>query len=311
MKNFINITNSLSNTLKLNEISSSSRNSKDFKELYPKKFKNNSYLYPIFLNKFRNSSELTFRINHPEKPIDKKNLLNFHLNPKFKKSSSNKEFYKSTYLINDSPNETRVVLTNNYSNKFLLEEKNAYKNPYSESSIKFFKNNQIRGMVKRSYFFDKIIDSKIKRYALNNFSNLEIEKNENNDTKDTNLYTKIESLIDKQKIYTKIPKLKDYLKYIIKKSKNKERKRSFSNENEEDTEKKLPQIINIKRDKFKFQLSKDDNGEIKDLSKPSQNKIKMTTDRIRDMKLMEKLNKLKEKDLVEDLKSILHETKRK
>jgi hypothetical protein len=29
------------------------------------------------------------------------------------------------------------------------------------------------------------------------------------------------------------------------------------------------------------------------------------------MKLMEKLNKLKEKDLVEDLKSILHETKRK
>ena len=307
MKNFINITNSLSNTLKLNEISSSSRNSKDFKELYPKKFKNNSYLYPIFLNKFRNSSELTFRINHPEKPIDKKKLINFHLNPKFKKSSSNKEFYKSTYLINDSPNETRVVLTNNYSNKFLLEEKNAFKNPYSQSSIKFFKNNQIRGIVKRSYFFDKIIDSKIKRYALNNFSNLEIEKNENNDTKDTNLYTKIESLIDKQKIYTKIPKLKDYLKYIIKKSKNKERKRSFSNENEEDTEKKLPQIINIKKDKFKFQLSKDDNGEIKDLSKPTQNKIKMTTDRIRDMKLMEKINKIKEKDLVEDLKLILHE----
>ena len=147
---------------------------------------------------------------------------------------------------------------------------------------------------------------------MNNFSNLEIEKNnENNDTKDTNLYTKIENIIDKENMYNKIPKLKDYLKYIIKKSKNKERKRSFSNENEEDTEKKLPQIINIKKDKFKFQLSKDDNGEIKDLSKPSQNKIKMTTDRIRDMKLMEKLNKLKEKDLVEDLKSILHETKRK
>ena len=34
----------------------------------------------------------------------------------------------------------------------------------------------------------------------------------------------------------------------------------------------------------------------------------MTTDRIRDMKLMEKLNKLKEKDLVENLKSILHES---
>ena len=53
MKNFINITNSLSNTLKLNEISSSSRNSKNFKDFYPIKFKNNSYLYSIFLNKFR------------------------------------------------------------------------------------------------------------------------------------------------------------------------------------------------------------------------------------------------------------------
>ena len=308
MKHFINITNSLSNTLKLNEISSSSKNSEDVKELYPTKFKNNSYLYPIFLNKFRNSSELTFRINHPEKPIDKKNLLNFHLNPKFKKSSSNKEFYKSTYLINDSPNETRVVLTNNYSNKFLLEEKNAYKNPYSESSVKFFKNNQIRGIVKRSYFFDKIIDSKIKRYALNNFSNLEIEKNnENNDTKDSNLYTKIENIIDKENMYNKIPKLKDYLKYIIKKSKNRERERNFSKESEDETERKLPEIINIKTSRFKFQLSKDDKGEIKDLSKPTQNKIKMTTDRIRDMKLMEKINKIKEKDLIEDLKLILHE----
>ena len=35
MKNFIKITNSLSNTLKLNEISSSSKNSEDVKELYP------------------------------------------------------------------------------------------------------------------------------------------------------------------------------------------------------------------------------------------------------------------------------------
>ena len=308
MKNFIKITNSLSNTLKLNEISSSSKNSEDVKELYPTKFKNNSYLYPIFLNKFRNPSELIFRINHPEKPIDKKKLINFHLNPKFKKSSSNKNYYKSTYLLNDSTNATNTVISKNYSNSFLSEEKNAFKNPYSESSIKFFKNNQIRGMVKRSYFFDKIIDSKIKRYALNNFSNLEIEKNnENNDTKDTNLYTKIENIIDKENMYNKIPKLKDYLKYIIKKSKIRERERNFSKESEDETERKLPEIINIKTSRFKFQLSKDDNGEIKDLSKPTQNKIKMTTDRIRDMKLMEKINKIKEKDLVEDLKLILHE----
>ena len=108
-------------------------------------------------------------------------------------------------------------------------------------------------------------------------------------------------------MYNKIPKLKDYLKYIIKKSKNRERERNFSKESEDETERKLPEIINIKTSRFKFQLSKDDKGEIKDLSKPTQNKIKMTTDRIRDMKLMEKINKIKEKDLVEDLKLILHE----
>ena len=37
----------------------------------------------------------------------------------------------------------------------------------------------------------------------------------------------------------------------------------------------------------------------------------MTTDRIRDMKLMEKFNKIKEKDVAEVLKSILLESKRK
>ncbi len=308
MKNCIKKSNSLSNTLKLKEINSSNKNYDDLKEIYPKIFKKNSYLYPVFLNNFRNSNELTFRINHPEKPIDKKKIINFQSNPQFKKSSSNKDFYKSTFLINETSIETSSMSTNNYTNRFLLEEKNAFKNPYSQSSIKFFKNNQIRGMVKRSYFFDKIIDSKIKRYALNNFSNLEIEKNnENNDTKDTNLYTKIENIIDKENMYNKIPKLKDYLKYIIKKSKIRERERNFSKESEDETERKLPEIINIKTSRFKFQLSKDDNGEIKDLSKPTQNKIKMTTDRIRDMKLMEKINKIKEKDLVEDLKLILHE----
>ena len=142
---------------------------------------------------------------------------------------------------------------------------------------------------------------------MNNFSLLEIEKNDNNDTKETLLYSKMKHTIDKDKMYSKIPKLKDYLKFIIKKSKKKERERNFSKESEEETERKLPQIINIKRDKFKFQLSKDDNGEIKDLSKPSHNKIKMTTDRIRDMKLMEKLNKIKEKEFVERLKLILHD----
>ena len=307
MKNCIKKTNSLSNTLKLKEINSSNKNYDDLKEIYPKIFKKNSYLYPVFLNNFRNSNELTFRINHPEKPIDKKKIINFQSNPQFKKSSSNKDFYKSTFLINETSIETSSMSTNNYTNRFLLEEKNAFKNPYSQSSIKFFKNNQIRAIVKRSYFFDKLIDSKIKRYALNNFSLLEIEKNDNNDTKETLLYSKMKHTIDKDKMYSKIPKLKDYLKFIIKKSKKKERERNFSKESEEETERKLPQIINIKRDKFKFQLSKDDNGEIKDLSKPSHNKIKMTTDRIRDMKLMEKLNKIKEKEFLESLKLILHD----
>ena len=239
MKNCIKKSNSLSNTLKLKEINSSNKNYDDLKEIYPKIFKKNSYLYPVFLNIFRNSNELTFRINHPEKPIDKKKIINFQSNPQFKKSSSNKDFYKSTFLINETSIETSSMSTNNYTNRFLLEEKNAFKNPYSQSSIKFFKNNQIRAIVKRSYFFDKLIDSKIKRYALNNFSLLEIEKNDNNDTKETLLYSKMKHTIDKDKMYSKIPKLKDYLKFIIKKSKKKERERNFSKESEEETERKL------------------------------------------------------------------------
>ena len=140
---------------------------------------------------------------------------------------------------------------------------------------------------------------------MNNFSNFENEKND--DSKDIESYNKKENIFDRKRIMSKIPKLRDYLKYLIKK-RNKERERNiFKESEEEDSNVKLPKMINIKKDKFKFKLFKDDNGEIKDLSKPSNNKIKMTSDRIRDMKLMEKLNKIKEKEFLESLKLILHD----
>ena len=140
---------------------------------------------------------------------------------------------------------------------------------------------------------------------MNNFSNFENEKND--DSKDIESYNKKENIFDRKRLMSKIPKLRDYLKYLIKK-RNKERERNiFKESEEEDSNVKLPKMINIKKDKFKFKLFKDDNGEIKDLSKPSNNKIKMTSDRIRDMKLMEKLNKIKEKEFLESLKLILHD----
>jgi hypothetical protein len=140
---------------------------------------------------------------------------------------------------------------------------------------------------------------------LNNFSNFENEKND--DSKDIESYNKKENVFDRKRLMSKIPKLRDYLKYLIKK-RNKERERNiFKESEEEDSNVKLPKMINIKKDKFKFKLFKDDNGEIRDLSKPSNNKIKMTSDRIRDMKLMEKLNKIKEKEFLESLKLILHD----
>ena len=309
MKHIVNNNNPLNDSYNTNLINLSDKYSENLNVIYPKYYRKNSYIFPIFLKKFRNAYDLDFRTIHPEKPIDKSKIINYKFNPHFKRSISNKEIFRITNGLNDYTDKNNSLISNeNFSlnpKKILLEEKNAYNKPYSQSSIKFFKHQQIREIVKRSYFFDKIIDAKIKRYALNNFSNFENEKND--DSKDIESYNKKENVFDRKRLMSKIPKLRDYLKYLIKK-RNKERERNiFKESEEEDSNVKLPKMINIKKDKFKFKLFKDDNGEIKDLSKPSNNKIKMTSDRIRDMKLMEKLNKIKEKEFVESLKLILHD----
>lgn len=312
MINIVNNSNSLNQTDKTSSINLPNKFPNNLKVVYPKYYRKNSYIYPIFLNKFKNTYDLSFRMIHPEKPINKSKIINFNFNPQFKRSCSNIDIFKITNSLNDNTNKNNSLIStelfNFSSKKFEYEKKKAYKNPYSQTSTKFFKNQQIREIVKRSYFFDKIIDSKIKRFALNNFSSFENEKIDSNESKDFfEPYNKIEDLYEKKRLESKIPKLRDYLKYIIKKSKIREKERNYFKESEEDSERKLPKIINIKKDKFKFKLFKDDNGEIKDLSKPSNNKIKMTMDRIRDMKLMEKLNKIKEKEFLESLKLILHD----
>jgi hypothetical protein len=58
----------------------------------------------------------------------------------------------------------------------------------------------------------------------------------------------------------------------------------------------------MKKDNFKFKLFKGKNGKEKDLSLTTKIKIKMTPEYIRDLNILNKINKFKEKDLVDELK---------
>ncbi len=111
-----------------------------------------------------------------------------------------------------------------------------------------------------------------------------------------------------------IPKLKDYMKFKYKLMKEKEKSKieskfynnfnnfdDFNNDFNSEIKNILP-LINMKKDNFKFKLFKGKNGKEKDLSLPMKIKIKMTPEYIRDLNILNKINKFKEKDFVDELK---------
>ena len=67
-------------------------------------------IFPIFLKKFRNANDLDFRIIHPEKPIDKSKIINYKFNPHFKRSISNKDFFRITNGLNDYTDKNNSLI---------------------------------------------------------------------------------------------------------------------------------------------------------------------------------------------------------
>jgi hypothetical protein len=105
-------------------------NNKSINELNESREKNKNiefYPYPLALNSFGNlRNNILFRIQHPEKPIDKTNIINFKSNPKLKKYSSSINI-KKKYNFNNNNNDNDIdysllsnIKKNNNNNKNII-----------------------------------------------------------------------------------------------------------------------------------------------------------------------------------------------
>ena len=327
-------------------------NNKSINELNESREKNKNiefYPYPLALNSFGNlRNNILFRIQHPEKPIDKTNIINFKSNPKLKKYSSSINIKKkynfnnnnnnndidysllSNIKKNNNNNKKNFYINNNFFNNDLssteIEKKinELEENPYSMKSQKFMKEIKLKEIQQRGFFNNKLKLAKIKRIALNNFSifneeNFDNFNNNFNNNNNNNLTNNFNDSNYKTNDYNNnfnqnIPKLKDYMKFKYKLMKEKEKSKienkfynnfndfdDFNNDFNSEIKNILP-LINMKKDNFKFKLFKGKNGKEKDLSLPMKIKIKMTPEYIRDLNILNKINKFKEKDFVDELK---------
>ena len=145
----------------------------------------------------------------------------------------------------------------------------------------------------------------LQRLALNNYSliNFNDFNNEGHYAKGSIPSGKCEeSYILETQERKKYPGFKDYIYYRIKKLRNNEMKvPSFSTAKKNQNNyvaKKLPKIINIKRSQnFQFHVFHDQHGYVKEMDKKKNRGLKMTRDKIRDLRIMSKINKLKDPSL--------------
>ena len=250
----------------------------------------NKYYHHIFFN------------SHSKKLI--LNSSNSYSNIKAKKIIQHKTYYKnlsSNNIINNKYKE------NIYYNTFYNKDNNSsdVKVQNNLTSSRLFNYNYnydnniyqqmyLSEVKKRGFNYHKIKVASLQRMALNNFCKSEIDEyNSNNNNV---------SFILEAKRRTFFPQMKKFLinKYIDNKDKS-------DKLNEINYRKKNNQgVINIKNNpNFKFHIFHDQKGKMKELDKPCIRSLKMTKAKVRDLKIMSKINKIKDPEIIKMYKSII------
>ena len=207
--------------------------------------------------------------------------------------------------LNNNENLNRQYKRITRSNSFLDN------NPYSKKSIKKYKNKYINEIEKRGNSFTKRRIAYFQRLALNSFSSMNI--NDSNGLNGSILSgNNNESLVleAKEKEKEKPMDLKDYLSLKLKDMKDSEKNsyETFKEHSQQrEKQKKLPKIINIKNSKkFHFHVFHDRYGFVKEMDKRENLPIKMTKEKIRDLKIMAKIKKIKDPFLIDIYKRVIH-----
>ena len=156
-------------------------------------------------------------------------------------------------------------------------------------------------MEKRGNNYNKIKIAQLQRIALKNFSSMSINGNHYVNGSIPTGKTD-ESYILETKKRKRLPGIKEYICSRLKNMNNeKANTPEFYRERSKKYERnKLPELINIKNSKrFQFHIYHDQYGYKKELDKKGIPELKMSKDKVRDLKIMAKINKTNDPEIID------------
>ena len=254
-------------------------------------------------SRFQNKSNNNIISNNIKEKFLENNKSNFFITEQLKD-------YQLPKNINSSKNINNKDKTFDAfrHKKILKKSKSDIFNIYSPKAINYYKTLYLMQMEKRGNLYNKRKIASLQRIALYNFSTMNL-----NDSHFVNGSIPSgefdESYILETKRRRKIPGIREYICYRLKSMRENEiNSPEYYYEKFKKHEKnKLPEIIDIKNSgRFKFHVYHDLYGFKKELDKRDNRELKMTRDKIRDLKVMSKINKINDPDLTDIYRRALY-----
>ena len=247
-----------------------------------KSHSNSMFLNPNNINS--NSNKSNNDITNPYKTYYN-NMNHINSNKEFK--SKKRIFYNTFYNKERSPGN--IKLKKNFSSSTFPYRYNAYNN-------NIYQQNYLSEIEKRGFNYNKLKVASMQRMAMYNYIKFEKDFNYNYNNNEA-------SYILETSKRNYFPQMK---KFLINKFKKNSDENMFLSEEKNDKNNKMKGVINIKNNpSFKFHVFHDQKGNIKELDKPCIRSLKMTKERVRDLKVMSKINRINDPEIIEMYKSKL------
>ena len=220
------------------------------------------------------------------------------------KINNAKRYLSRMMLKVNKPNNKLNNNKNNLTIKKINRSKSNPSFPYSKQENEFKRRKYLSEIEKRGNFFNKQYIAALQRHTLNSLSlPVHLKKNYNEISKKNIIYNNInqQNLIEEVN-NNDFNKVRIFLNNRI---------RPINMKNGEDLDDyfnldKIKFLPKNEKKEFKFHVFHDINGLEKDISKPSKRELKMTKTRIRDLKVMNSINKIKDPEIIQKYRNLLY-----
>ena len=256
--------------------------------------------------RLKNKSNINnININNLKEKVLENNKSNIFITEQLKNYQLPKTINSSISKNINNKNKAEDILTHK---KLLKRSKSHIFNIYSPEAINYYKTLYLIQMEKRGNLYNKRKIASLQRIALHNFSTMNL--NDGHFVNGSIPSGKFdESYILETKKRRKMPNIREYILYRLKSiRKNEINSPEYYYEKYKKNEKnRLPEIIDIKNSgRFRFHVFHDLYGFKKELDKRDNRELKMTRDKIRDLKVMSQINKINDPDLTDIYRRALY-----